>query len=99
VLTEIPGLGQTTPCGTTPVPPTCPAGYAPALQGNCTYSCVQQSTATDVGSVLNWPSTLLATLVPSLSGGGFGALPIIAIADVIGWGAVLYLVLKIGGGK
>lgn len=93
------GMGQTTPCGTTPVPPACPAGSSPALLGTCNYSCVQNSAATNTGNFLNWPSALLFTLFPNLNagGGGFGAIPAIAIADVVGWGAVAYLLL--GGGR
>lgn len=90
------GMGQTTPCGTTPTPPGCPVGYSASLQGGCTYSCVQNSASTDIGSFLNWPSSLLATIVPSLSGGGFGALPVIAIADVVGWGLAAYLLFGRG---
>jgi hypothetical protein len=68
------------------------------LQGGCTYSCVQNSAATNTGNFLNWPSTLLGTVFPNLfAGSGFGALPVIAIADVVGWGAVAYLLL--GGGR
>jgi len=91
------GMGQTTPCGTTPVPPSCPVGSSPSLQGGCTYSCVQNSAATNVGTFLNWPSALLVTIFPNLNAGGFGALPVIAIADVVGWGAVAYLLF--GGGR
>jgi hypothetical protein len=92
------GIGQTTSCGTTPVVPTCPAGYSPALQGTCNYSCIQNSAATNTGNFLNWPSTLLFTLFPNLnSGGGFGALPVLAAADLAGWGAVAYFLF--GGGR
>ncbi len=45
-------------------------------------------------NILNLPSDLLLTLMPSLtSGGGFAAIPIIAIAGIVGWGLVAYLLL------